>query len=167
MITDVIEMKAMSIEEAKKRAMKILDIQEDQILNINEKIKSKSFFGFFTKEGLYEIEYTEEEVDKKVEEIKVEKKKETPKSKIGVGRDLRKEREKKALAKEKINDGKIKSEVSKDEKVYETPKVSKEKVEEIIIKCKELLENMGLIIGVWNKRRSLNSISLRNLSYYI
>ena len=67
MTTEIIEIKAMSIEEAKKRAMRVLDIQEDQILNTVEKVKSKSFFGFFAKEGTYEIEYTEE---KKSEEVK-------------------------------------------------------------------------------------------------
>ena len=52
MTTEIIEVKAMSIEEARKRAMRVLDIQEDQILNVAEKIKSKSFFGLLLKKEL-------------------------------------------------------------------------------------------------------------------
>ncbi len=62
MTTEIIEIKAMSADEAKKRAMRVLDIQENQILNVVEKLKSKSFFGFFAKEGTYEVEYTEEKI---------------------------------------------------------------------------------------------------------
>ena len=33
----------MSIEEAKQRAIRVLNIKEEQILNVIEKVKSKSF----------------------------------------------------------------------------------------------------------------------------
>ena len=108
MTREIIEIKAMSLEEAKKRAMKVLDIQENQIFNIIEKVKGKSFFGLFAKEGVYEIEYTEEEIEtpkeKKVEKEKTEK---VEKSKFGVGRDLRKEREekKKEAKKKQLQNG--------------------------------------------------------------
>ena len=152
MTTEIIEIKAMSIEEAKKRAMRVLDIQEDQILNTVEKVKSKSFFGFFAKEGTYEIEYTEE---KKSEEVKNTAK---PKN---IARDLRKERaEKMALEKEKevLKNEKLKEKlVEKPLHKYETKEIIKEKkdipadeekVSEIIEKSKELLENMGLNLNV-------------------
>lgn len=144
MTTEIIEVKAMSIEEARKRAMRVLDIQEDQILNVAEKIKSKSFFGFFAKEGTYEIEYTEEKVSQDI------KNPEKPKN---IARDLRKERaEKLALEKEKNEKLKEKT-VNKPEKeaaVKEKKEIpaDMEKVNEIIERAKELLENMGLNLNV-------------------
>lgn len=144
MTTEIIEVKAMSIEEARKRAMRVLDIQEDQILNVAEKIKSKSFFGFFAKEGTYEIEYTEEKVSQET------KNPEKPKN---IARDLRKERaEKLALEKEKNEKIKEKA-INKPEKetaVKEKKEISAdmEKVNEIIGRAKELLENMGLNLNV-------------------
>ncbi len=134
MTIEIIEIKAMSADEAKKRAMRVLDIQENQILNIVEKLKSKSFFGFFAKEGTYEVEYTEEKIS---EEKTISK----PKN---IARDLRKERaEKQALEK--------KNEESDEKEVLEEKKelsIDKEKVTEILEKSKELLENMGLNLDV-------------------
>ncbi|MFA6708587.1 MAG: RNA-binding cell elongation regulator Jag/EloR [Fusobacterium sp.] len=71
-MADFIEIKAMNQEEAKKRAIRVLDLDEQQILNIIEKNKSKSFLGFFNKEGLYKIEYTTTKIikEKKVVETK-------------------------------------------------------------------------------------------------
>ena len=144
MTTEIIEVKAMSIEEARKRAMRVLDIQEDQILNVAEKIKSKSFFGFFAKEGTYEIEYTEEKVSQDI------KNPEKPKN---IARDLRKERaEKLALEKEKNEKIKEKAinKLEKEAAVKEKKEISAdmEKVNEIIERAKELLENMGLNLNV-------------------
>ena len=144
MTTEIIEVKAMSIEEARKRAMRVLDIQEDQILNVAEKIKSKSFFGFFAKEGTYEIEYTEEKVSQDI------KNPEKPKN---IARDLRKERAE-ILALEKEKNEKIKEKaINKPEKeaaVKEKKEIpaDMEKVNEIIGRAKELLENMGLNLNV-------------------
>ncbi len=157
MTTEIIEIKAMSIEEARKRAMRVLDIQEEQILNAVEKVKSKSFFGFFAKEGTYEIEYTEE---KRSEETKNTSK---PKN---IARDLRKERAEKA-AHEKVKE-QVKAEKTKEKPVektvhkHEVKEIIKkdivkekkdipadmEKVAEIIGRAKELLENMGLNLDV-------------------
>lgn len=144
MTTEIIEVKAMSIEEARKRAMRVLDIQEEQILNVVEKVKSKSFFGFFSKEGVYEIEYTEE---KKSEDTKNLEK---PKN---IARDLRKERaEKLALEKEKNEKSKEKAvnkyEIKEHIEEKKDIPANMEKAEEIIAKAKELLENMGLNLNV-------------------
>lgn len=131
MITEIIEIEAMSIEEAKKRAMKILDIQKDQILKIDEKRKSKSFFGFFAKEGLYTIEYTREE-------IKKEKANSFQKTHFGVRRDLRKEQEEKDKSENfSTQEQDILKIIDKENKKFE-----------IIKKCEELLQNMGLNLKV-------------------
>ena len=37
-----LEVKAMSCEEAKQRAIRVLNIKEEQIINVVEKVKSKS-----------------------------------------------------------------------------------------------------------------------------
>ena len=146
MTAEIIEVKAMSIEEAKKRAMRVLGIEENQILNIKEKVKSKSFFGFFSKEGTYEVEYTEEKVQEK-EEVK-ETKNEHIKTKY-IARDLRKERAEKLAAEKALKSEK--DEIKKPEKTEvkkETIPVDNEKVEEILSKSKELIENMGLNLNV-------------------
>lgn len=177
MTTDIIEVKAMSLDEAKKRAMRVLDITEEQIINIAEKVKSKSFFGFFAKEGVYEVEYTEEKVAAETEKPAAKPK--------NIARDLRKERAEKAAAEKAEKFGKTeKSEKEKEtkkqdrqdkiEKTFkeraeraernnkiepkelkrETAREKKdvpadmEKVAEIIAKTKELLENMGLNLEV-------------------
>ncbi|WP_300357408.1 R3H domain-containing nucleic acid-binding protein [Fusobacterium sp.] len=133
MTTEIIEIKAMSTDEAKKRAMRVLDIQENQILNVVEKLKSKSFFGFFAKEGTYEVEYTEEKIS---EEKTISK----PKN---IARDLRKERaEKQALEKKKEEVKEVLEEEKKE------VSIDNEKVTEILEKSKELLENMGLNLDV-------------------
>lgn len=146
MTAEIIEVKAMSIEEAKKRAMRVLGIEENQILNIKEKIKSKSFFGFFSKEGTYEVEYTEEKIQEK-EEVK-ETKNENIKTKY-IARDLRKERAEKLAAEKALKSEK--DEIKKSEKTEvkkENIPVDNEKVEEILSKSKELIENMGLNLNV-------------------
>ncbi|SJZ91721.1 spoIIIJ-associated protein [Cetobacterium ceti] len=57
---NIIEIKAMSKEEAVKRALKILEATPEQVVKVLEKKKSRSFLGFFAKEGLYEIEIDRE-----------------------------------------------------------------------------------------------------------
>ena len=150
MTTDIIEVKAMSADEAKKRAVRVLGVEADQILNVKEKVKSRSFFGFFAKEGVYEIEYTEEKKEKEVEKPKF------------IARDLRKERAEKAAAEKEKKQEKTVKEPAKEVKVHKEKKETKEpvkqevvkekkdipadpeKVAEIIDKTKELLSNMGL-----------------------
>lgn len=159
MTTDIIEVKAMSAEEAKKRAVRVLGIEAEQILKVTEKVKSRSFFGFFAKEGLYEVEYTEEKKEAVTEKPKY------------IARDLRKERAEKAAAEREKKAAKETKEIkeTKQEKTFvhkekpvlkEMPKkelvkkelvrdrkdipADPEKVTEIINKTKELLNNMGL-----------------------
>lgn len=150
MTTDIIEVKAMSADEAKKRAVRVLGVEADQILNVKEKVKSRSFFGFFAKEGVYEIEYTEEKKETEVEKPKF------------IARDLRKERAEKAAAEKEKKQEKTVKEPAKEVKVHKEKKETKEpvkqeivkekkdipadpeKVAEIIDKTKELLSNMGL-----------------------
>lgn len=162
MTTDIIEVKAMSAEEAKKRAVRVLGIEAEQILKVTEKVKSRSFFGFFAKEGLYEVEYTEEKKEAVIEKPKY------------IARDLRKERAEKAAAEREKKAAREVKEIkeakeTKQEKTFvhkekpmtkEMPKkelvkkelvrdrkdipADPEKVAEIIDKTKELLNNMGL-----------------------
>ena len=150
MTTDIIEVKAMSADEAKKRAVRVLGVEADQVLNVKEKVKSRSFFGFFAKEGVYEIEYTEEKKETEVEKPKF------------IARDLRKERAEKAAAEKEKKQEKTVKEPAKEVKVHKEKKETKEpvkqeivkekkdipadpeKVAEIIDKTKELLSNMGL-----------------------
>ncbi|WP_319369796.1 RNA-binding cell elongation regulator Jag/EloR [uncultured Ilyobacter sp.] len=73
-MSSVVEIKAMTKEEAIQRALKICEAKIEQVVKVEEKIKSKSFLGFFKKEGLFEIEIkkekeTESEVIKKAQEI--------------------------------------------------------------------------------------------------
>lgn len=73
-MSSVVEIKAMTKEEAIQRALKICEAKIEQVVKVEEKIKSKSFLGFFKKEGLFEIEIKKEkeaesEVLKKAQEI--------------------------------------------------------------------------------------------------
>ncbi|WP_320045672.1 RNA-binding cell elongation regulator Jag/EloR [uncultured Ilyobacter sp.] len=71
-MSSVVEIKAMTKEEAIQRALKICEAKIEQVVKVEEKIKSKSFLGFFKKEGLFEIEIKKEaesEVIKKAQEI--------------------------------------------------------------------------------------------------
>ncbi|MDP0488922.1 MAG: R3H domain-containing nucleic acid-binding protein [Fusobacterium sp. JB021] len=120
-MADFIEIKAMNQEEAKQRAIRVLDLDDNQILNIIEKNKSKSFFGLFNKDGLYKIEYTTEKIVLKQEttnlqELSVNKKIKKPKTEI-----------KKSLKKD-----------DKDE----------EKLNRIFKLSKEILNNMNLNLKV-------------------
>lgn len=73
-MSSVVEIKAMTKEEAIQRALKICEAKIEQVVKVEEKIKSKSFLGFFKKEGLFEIEIKKEkeaesEVITKAQEI--------------------------------------------------------------------------------------------------
>ena len=82
-MSNVIEIKAMSKEQAITRALKRMEATPDQIVKVVEKQKSRSFiFGLFEKEGIYEIEISKEIVKKeeeKVQHTQVEEKREVPK----------------------------------------------------------------------------------------
>ncbi|WP_297597829.1 RNA-binding cell elongation regulator Jag/EloR [uncultured Cetobacterium sp.] len=70
---NIIEIKASSREVAKTRAIKILEVAADQIVQIIELEKPKSFFGFFAKDGLYKIEVSR---DIKKDEVEIPNEKE-------------------------------------------------------------------------------------------
>ena len=120
---NVIEIKAMSQEQAITRALKIMEATPEQVVNVIEKQKSKSFLGIFNREGVYEIEIDNTPKEKK--ESKIEKIK-----------DIEVTEKKKEHVKEQTIDIK---EVKKDKKdISET----------IQKKAEELLENIGLVLKV-------------------
>lgn len=58
---NIVEIKAMTQDEALQRALKIYEAEENQVLKVEELSKpSSSFFGLFKKEGVYKIELREE-----------------------------------------------------------------------------------------------------------
>lgn len=75
---NIIEIKAKNKESAINRAIKILEIDKEQIMDIIEKKKPFSFLGLFTRDGIYEIEIKSKQIDKKEEisEILTDSKKE-------------------------------------------------------------------------------------------
>lgn len=120
---NVIEIKAMSQEQAITRALKIMEATPEQVVNVIEKQKSKSFLGIFNREGVYEIE-----IDKTPKEKK--------ESKIEKIKDIEVTEKKKEHVKEQTIDIK---EVKKDKKDIS---------EAIQKKAEELLENIGLVLKV-------------------
>lgn len=81
-MSNVIEIKAMTQEQAITRALKIMEATPEQIIKVTEKQKSRSFLGIFNKEGIYEVEIDKnkctkekkKEVEKEIKEEKEEKK---------------------------------------------------------------------------------------------
>lgn len=58
---NIVEIKAMTQDEALQRALKICEAEAEQVLKIEEVQKpSSSFFGLFKKEGVYKVELREE-----------------------------------------------------------------------------------------------------------
>ena len=58
---NIVEVKAMTQDEALQRALKIGEATEEQIIKIEEIQKpSSSFFGLFKKDGIYKVELREE-----------------------------------------------------------------------------------------------------------
>jgi len=58
---NIVEVKAMTQDEALQRALKIGDASEEQVIKIEEVQKpSSSFFGLFKREGIYKVELREE-----------------------------------------------------------------------------------------------------------
>lgn len=127
-MSNVIEIKAMSQEQAITRALKIMEATPEQVKKVVEKQKSRSFLGLFNREGIYEIE-----IDKS---LKAEVK-EVKKTEIKVEKEIVKETETK-----KKQDVEVKSEVK------ETKKERKDATNMIKAKAEELLENIGLVLDV-------------------
>ncbi len=133
-MSNVIEIKAMSKEQAITRALKRMEATPDQIVKVVEKQKSRSFiFGLFEKEGVYEIEISKEIVKKeeKVQHTQVEEKKEVLKK-----REVKEHREN---HKEKTH-----TEHKKEQSTTES--IDNSKIVEA--KAKELLEYIGLNLRV-------------------
>ncbi|MGL5777074.1 protein jag [Cetobacterium sp.] len=122
---NIIEIKASNREVAIARAIKILEVTADQVVQVTELEKPKSFFGFFAKDGLYKVEVSREV---EAEEIKISgpEKDEIVKTTIKSETNIEAEQEKKEVKKE--------------------IKESREK--EIIKTSQELLNKMGLELEV-------------------
>lgn len=126
-MSNVIEIKAMSQEQAITRALKIMEATPEQIVKVIEKQKSRSFFGFFNREGLYEIE-----IDKTISNVKKE-------IKVDKVKKVEETEKRKETVKETIVETK---EIKKDRKE------NKDVSEAIKKKAEELLENIGLVLKV-------------------
>jgi len=139
-MSTVLEIKAMTKEEAIKRALKITEALEENIVKVIEKKKGKSFLGLFTSEGLYEIEIDKNKIIKK----------ETPKiiSKEPLKKVFTPKEEPKTIKKEVIKD--IPKENPKTEKKVENnlPKEIREinKAQEIKHEKREEIEDLTEII---------------------
>ena len=122
---NIIEIKASNREVAIARAIKILEVTADQVVQVTELEKPKSFFGFFAKDGLYKVEVSREV---EAEEIKISgpEKDEVVKTTEKSETDIEAEQEKKESKKE----------------------LKKNREKEIIKTSQELLNKMGLELEV-------------------
>lgn len=132
-MSNVIEIKAMSQEQAITRALKIMEATPEQVVKVIEKQKSRSFFGLFNREGIYEIEIDKNNRDTSTEkkEVKVEK--------VEKVKKVEEVEKKKEIVKETITETK---EIKKEKKE------NKDVSEDIKKKAEELLENIGLVLKV-------------------
>lgn len=148
----VIEIKAMSKEEAVKRALKIADAVEENIVKVVEKKKGKSFLGLFTSDGIYEIEIDKNKKDPKEEFIPSKVlDREDSKKEIKEKQDKTIKEEKKVVETVKKNERELTKETL-DEKIeevtFEKREVSEDLTNEIKEKSQILLNKMGLNLSV-------------------
>ncbi|MGL4868529.1 MAG: protein jag [Cetobacterium sp.] len=68
---NIIEIKASNKQIAVARAIKILEVTADQVVQVTELQKPKSFFGFFAKDGFYKIEVNRENKIEKNQDLDV------------------------------------------------------------------------------------------------
>lgn len=122
---NIIEIKASSREVAIARAVKILEVTADQVVQVIELEKPKSFFGFFAKDGIYKVEVSREV---QAEEIKISgpEKEEVVKTIESSEVSIKAEEEKKEIKKE----------------------LKENREKEIIKISQELLNKMGLELEV-------------------
>lgn len=132
-MSNVIEIKAMSQEQAITRALKIMEATPEQVVKVIEKQKSRSFFGLFNREGIYEIE-----IDKNNRATSTEKK-EVKVEKVEKVKKVEEVEKKKEIVKETITETK---EIKKEKKE------NKDVSEDIKKKAEELLENISLVLKV-------------------
>lgn len=128
------QIKAMTEEEAKKRALNILEAKEYQIIGIKTLESPKSFLGLFNKNGLFEISVDTEKLEKEI--IKT-----TP-----------------VIEKKKKQTSEIKEKrKTEDVSFKENQKETTENIiseREIVSKISTLLENIGLNLRVEYKKIS-------------
>lgn len=121
-MSNVIEIKAMSQEQAITRALKIMEATPEQVIKVIEKQKSRSFLGFFNREGIYEVEIDKnKDIKEKKEDLKKEDFKEAKEIKI------------------------VEKQYSE---VKENKKERKDFSKEIKEKAEELLKYIGLVLRV-------------------
>lgn len=154
-MVELIEIKAMTREEAKNRAIRVLELEENQILNIVEKNKSKSFLGLFNKEGLYEIEYTKEKIIEEKKVVKIVKK-----EKVDLFKNRRQEKEfKKEIKEKEISKDKLSEILNLSSEILKKMNLNLEvkfvEIKENIYYLNLLGEDQGIIIG--KKGKTLNS----------
>ena len=149
----VIEIKAMSKEEAIKRALKIADAVEENIVKVIEKKKGKSFLGLFTSEGIYEIEIDK---NKKIDSIpskaldKEESRSEIKENQSKIIKEDKKE-EKKTTTTIKTDEKEVKREITSEiikEVNCEKKEISEDLTNEIKEKSQTLLNKMGLNLSI-------------------
>lgn len=126
---NVIEIKAMSQEQAITRALKIMEATPEQVVKVIEKQKSRSFFGLFNREGIYEIE-----IDKNNRATSTEKK------------EVKVEKAEKVKKVEEVE--KKKETITEIKEIKKEKKENKDVSEDIKKKAEELLENIGLVLKV-------------------
>ncbi|MGL4425974.1 MAG: protein jag [Cetobacterium sp.] len=95
---NIIEIKASNKEIAVARAIKILEVTADQVIQVTELQKPKSFFGFFAKDGFYKIEINRENIIEKTEDLDVNVKEEAVKTILKTeNKELKKENKEKDI----------------------------------------------------------------------
>ncbi len=145
------QIKAMTEEEAKKRALNILEAKEYQIVDIKILENPKSFLGLFNKNGLFEIIIDTEKQEKTVPEILMETKK---------TKKITEESKKNSSSEEKI--------VSNIKKLLENIglnlRLEYKKISEKHYQIQLFGEDNGIIIG--KKGKTLNSFEYLVNSIY-
>ena len=136
-MSNVIEIKAMSQEQAITRALKIMEATPEQVVKVVEKQKSRSFLGLFNREGIYEIEINKspKETVKKESSFEKEKSEKQEKLKKKEVKAHKEEEERVVEIKEVIPEKEVKK-----ERVDATASIKK--------KAEELLEYIGLNLEV-------------------
>ena len=129
-MSNVIEIKAMSQEQAITRALKIMEATPDQVKKLVEKQKSRSFLGLFNREGIYEIE-----IDKNYKKAEVEK-------------TIVEEEKPKVMEKPQIKQVKEEKTSEVKHEIKEVKRERKDASDIIKNKAEELLENIGLVLKV-------------------
>lgn len=170
------QIKAMNEEEAKKRALNILDAMEYQITEIKMLEKPKSFLGLFSKNGLFEVYVDTDKLPEKPKKVveKVEKPAEKTNKKVG---NPSKEKGKKEEKEEKIKEHKPAKKAAslENDEIIEKIKtliqkidlqleVQYEKINDKHYQIHLLGEDNGIIIG--KKGKTLNSFEYLVNSMY-